>query len=275
MSEFISSKPLETAVLFLIFNRLETTKKVFNEIRKAKPPRLYLASDGARADRPGEYEVVESVRKYVLDNIDWDCEVKTLLRDKNLGCKYAVSGAITWFFENEEQGIITNNSYVWGWATWRSRWKHFSLDLDTFDEYINNLPVINSEFYSQYIKYIYKLSQSVNTWDYQWFLTILKNRGLSITSSLSLIKNIGLDCGTHVTVNQDPRKDINYNIESNQINFPITHPKLVNCKKQVEDELFRITFLNSLNLRGKFKNTYVGSLIYLKYLHLKKIFKLK
>ena len=84
MSEFISSKPLETAVLFLIFNRLETTKKVFNEIRKAKPPRLYLASDGARADRPGEYEVVESVRKYVLDNIDWDCEVKTLLRDKNL-----------------------------------------------------------------------------------------------------------------------------------------------------------------------------------------------
>ena len=90
-----------------------------------------------------------------------------------------------------------------------------------------------------------------------------------------MIKNIGLDCGTHVTVNQDPRKDINYNIESNQINFPITHPKLVNCKKQVEDELFRITFLNSLNLRGKFKNTYVGSLIYLKYLHLKKIFKLK
>jgi hypothetical protein len=41
-----------------------------------------------------------------MRNIDWECEVKILFREKNLGCKYAVSGAITWFFENEEQGII-------------------------------------------------------------------------------------------------------------------------------------------------------------------------
>lgn len=41
-----------------------------------------------------------------MQNIDWECEVKTLFRDQNLGCKYAVSGSITWFFENEEQGII-------------------------------------------------------------------------------------------------------------------------------------------------------------------------
>jgi len=38
--------------------------------------------------------------------VDWDCEVKTLFRDKNLGCKIAVSSAIDWFFENVEEGII-------------------------------------------------------------------------------------------------------------------------------------------------------------------------
>jgi hypothetical protein len=32
--------------------------------------------------------------------------VKTLFRERNLGCKYAVSGGISWFFEQEEQGII-------------------------------------------------------------------------------------------------------------------------------------------------------------------------
>ena len=106
MKEFIPSKPLETAVLFLIFNRLNTTKRVFEAIKKAKPPRIYIASDGPRDNIKGENEIVLEVRNYVLSNIDWNCEVKTLFRDKNLGCKYAVSSAISWFFENEKQGII-------------------------------------------------------------------------------------------------------------------------------------------------------------------------
>ncbi len=104
--EFIPPYPLKTAVLFLIFNRLDTTKQVFEEIRKAKPPRLYIAADGPRENKEGEKEKVGAVRKYVLENIDWNCEVKTLFRDKNLGCGKAVSQAITWFFENEEMGII-------------------------------------------------------------------------------------------------------------------------------------------------------------------------
>jgi len=104
--EFTPPHPLNTAVLFLVFNRPDTTKQVFEAIKQAKPPRLYVAADGARDKKPGEAERVKQVRDYVMDNIDWDCEVHTLFRDENLGCKYAVSGAITWFFENEEQGII-------------------------------------------------------------------------------------------------------------------------------------------------------------------------
>lgn len=103
---------LSTAVLFLVFNRLDTTKQVFEAIRRVKPPRLYLAADGARESKYGEVEVVQSVRDYVLNSIDWDCELKTLFRDENLGCKLAVSGAITWFFENEEQGIILEDDVV-------------------------------------------------------------------------------------------------------------------------------------------------------------------
>lgn len=97
--------PLKTAVLFLTFNRPDTTKQVFEAIRQAKPPRLYVAADGPRADKAGEAEKCEEVRQ-IAAQVDWDCEVQTLFREENLGCKYAVSGAITWFFENEEQGII-------------------------------------------------------------------------------------------------------------------------------------------------------------------------
>lgn len=105
-NKFIPLKPLKTAVLFLIFNRLDTTKQVFEAIRLARPPRLYIAADGPRDSRPDEDKKVKAVRSYVMDHIDWDCEVKTLFREKNLGCKYAVSSAIDWFFDNEEMGII-------------------------------------------------------------------------------------------------------------------------------------------------------------------------
>lgn len=109
---FTSPHPLNTAVLFLVFNRLDTTKQVFEAIRQAKPPRLYIAADGARANKEGEEQRSQAVRDYILQSIDWDCEVKTLFRNKNLGCKHAVSGAITWFFENEEQGIILEDDVV-------------------------------------------------------------------------------------------------------------------------------------------------------------------
>jgi hypothetical protein len=102
----VDYKSLNTAVLFLIFNRLETTKQVFESIKQAKPPRLYIAADGARDSIDGELQKVRLVRDYVISNIDWNCEVKTLFREHNLGCKLAVSGAIDWFFENEEMGII-------------------------------------------------------------------------------------------------------------------------------------------------------------------------
>jgi len=107
-----SPEPLKSPVLFLVFNRPDTTKRVFEAIRQAKPPRLYIAADGAREPQNGEAEKVKAVRDYVINHIDWQCEVKTLFRGKNLGCKYAVSGAITWFFEHEEMGIILEDDVL-------------------------------------------------------------------------------------------------------------------------------------------------------------------
>lgn len=92
-------------ILFLLFNRPDTTSLVFEEIRKARPPKLYVAADGPRRDRVGEKALCAAARS-IIDRIDWSCEVKTLYQEQNLGCKYAVSTAISWFFEQEEEGII-------------------------------------------------------------------------------------------------------------------------------------------------------------------------
>jgi hypothetical protein len=94
-----------TPVLFLIFNRPNTTEQVFEAIAKAKPRCLFVAADGPRTDKEGEAEKCQAVRD-IIKRVDWDCEVKTLFREQNLGCKEAVSSAITWFFEQVEEGII-------------------------------------------------------------------------------------------------------------------------------------------------------------------------
>ena len=94
-----------TPILFLIFNREDTTQKVFDAIRRQKPKYLFVAADGARKNKHGEAEKCQQVRD-IIKQVDWNCELKTLFRDENLGCKLAVSLAITWFFENVEQGII-------------------------------------------------------------------------------------------------------------------------------------------------------------------------
>lgn len=102
---------MRNAVLFLVFNRPDTTRLVFEAIRAARPPRLYVAADGPRANRTGEAERCAEVRR-IATAVDWPCEVKTLLREENLGCKMGVSGGISWFFENEEEGIILEDDVM-------------------------------------------------------------------------------------------------------------------------------------------------------------------
>ena len=92
-------------ILVLIFKRPDLTQLVFDQIREIKPKQLFISADGARSHKEGEAEQVAATRK-IFEAVDWDCEVKTLYREENLGCRNAVSGGINWFFEHVEHGII-------------------------------------------------------------------------------------------------------------------------------------------------------------------------
>ncbi len=112
MRNKINYNVFSTPILFLVFNRPENTRIVFNEIKKIKPLKLYIAADGPRQDNENDKINCQEVRKIIEQQIDWDCEVKKLYRDENLGCKRAVSSAINWFFNNEEYGIILEDDCV-------------------------------------------------------------------------------------------------------------------------------------------------------------------
>ena len=92
-----------TAILFIIFNRPNTTQQVFKRIREAQPKRLYVAADGPRNET--EQLRCEETRA-IVSKIDWDCELHTRFLDENQGCDSHCLQAITWFFENEPEGIV-------------------------------------------------------------------------------------------------------------------------------------------------------------------------
>jgi hypothetical protein len=102
-----SNAPYQTksAVLFVIFNRPGVTSRVFEQIKIAKPRRLYVAADAPHADHP-EDDLLCRQAKEAVSIIDWECEVKTLFRTENVGCREGVSSAVSWFFSFEEEGII-------------------------------------------------------------------------------------------------------------------------------------------------------------------------
>jgi hypothetical protein len=92
-------------VLLIGFNRPDFIAQQIEVLKKIRPPKVFVAVDGPRDNVEGESCLCIRVRDCVK-LIDWECDIKTLFRKENRGCKYGVSEAITWFFENEEYGII-------------------------------------------------------------------------------------------------------------------------------------------------------------------------
>jgi len=96
---------LTTPVVFLVFNRPQHTARVFEAIRRARPPKLLIVADGPRASRPGEDSLCAEVRQ-ICQSVDWPCEVITHFAESNMGCRNRVSSGLKWAFEQVEEAIV-------------------------------------------------------------------------------------------------------------------------------------------------------------------------
>lgn len=96
---------IASPVLFIVFNRPRTTRRVFEVIRAAAPTRLYVAADGPRPGRLDDIERCAEVRR-IATAVDWPCQLMTRFQPTNVGMKIAESDAMNWFFDHEEEGII-------------------------------------------------------------------------------------------------------------------------------------------------------------------------
>ena len=101
----------DISVLILFFNRPDHLGKVFDEVKKARPARLFLYQDGPR----GEHDVVgiEACRKLVADEqIDWECEVQRKYQEKNFGCDPSEYISQQWAFSQTDKCIVLEDDDV-------------------------------------------------------------------------------------------------------------------------------------------------------------------
>ncbi len=102
---------MKTAVALCIFNRPETTARVFAAITAAQPPVLLVVADGPRANRPGEAEKCAAARA-IIEQVNWPCEVRTNFAATNLGVKHRMASGVTWVFEQVEEAIILEDDIL-------------------------------------------------------------------------------------------------------------------------------------------------------------------
>lgn len=102
---------MKSSVALCIFRRPATTERVFAQIAKAKPPKLFVIADGPRHGKPGEEEQCAAARA-IIDRVDWDCRVFKNYSDANLGCRKRVSTGLDRVFETVDRAIILEDDIV-------------------------------------------------------------------------------------------------------------------------------------------------------------------
>jgi len=238
---------VESPVLLITFANPEYTRKTFEAIKKAEPKILYFYSNKAREDNSDELFRNNTVRE-LIEEIDWDCEVKTFFRDEYVDVYTSLWGAIDWIFENEEQAIIfeddcvpsqayfdfcdqllpkfkddlrvwviSGNNFIegynpngydyifsrfpfmYGWATWKSRWDKVLREGIPFDE-MKDYRLYKQLFVSDYAakqrEYLAEATRYSNAWDYVLHSTMNCNGGMGIVPVINLVSNIGVT-GVH------------------------------------------------------------------------------
>ncbi|MEL7067985.1 MAG: glycosyltransferase family 2 protein [Cyanobacteria bacterium J06581_3] len=100
--------------------------------------------------------------------------------------------------------------HVWGWATWRRAWKHYDVEMNSWQtfkekELLNSVcrDLCEVEYWLNIFDKV--ADGTINSWAYQWVYACWQQSGMSVVPSVNLISNIGFrDDATHTSSQESP-----------------------------------------------------------------------
>ena len=129
---------------------------------------------------------------------------------------------------NLDSYFFSRYSYIWGWATWRSRWEAYDVNMKKWNLYAGNdrlETLFGSKERAAYWRPIFESAAhgNLDTWDYQWLFANLVSGRLNIVPENNLITNIGFDeSATHTTGKSEIA-----NLPTTPLQFPLKHPHTI------------------------------------------------
>lgn len=94
----------KTPVALFIYKRRHTTFKVFEQISKVKPEKLFIIGDGPK--NVNEQETIYSIRSDLEKSVTWDCNLQLVYADKNMGLANRVTTGLDEVFKKVDKLII-------------------------------------------------------------------------------------------------------------------------------------------------------------------------
>lgn len=150
---------VDVAVLILFFNRPESLSQVFEQVKKARPSKLFLYQDGARGekDMPG----IQACRD-IVDQVDWKCDVHRMYQTKNYGCDPSEFISQKWAFSIVDKCVVLEDDDVPS-VSFFSFCKEM-LDRYENDERISMISGFNPEEITKGVPYDYFYATTFSIW---------------------------------------------------------------------------------------------------------------
>ena len=102
---------VDVSVLLLFHARADHFGQVWQEVKRARPARLFLYQDGPRGEQ--DEAGIQACRALVADDqIDWECEVHRLYQEKNYGCDPSEYISQRWAFSLTDKCIVLEDDDV-------------------------------------------------------------------------------------------------------------------------------------------------------------------
>lgn len=114
---------------------------------------------------------------------------------------------------------------IWGWATWGRAWEHHDRTMSDWNTYRRSREfrrLVPDRVERGRRRHLLD-SKPQSTWDYQWFLTVLRNQGLVAVPRGNLVSNVGF---AHPDAFHTTGPSPQANADTFGV-FPITHPVVV------------------------------------------------